>query len=153
MKYKIVPAGSEKWIARDWEKWYKEFRQARNEVPNLLAKQLHKGLEFARRKITTEYLTGPRPEKLGVVTGRLRSSIHYKITTVNKRFIKGEIGTDVWYGKLHEEGGDFKMASGPLAGAVHNYPKRPFLKPGLEDSEDYISKLFQKFGMHLQRTG
>jgi len=147
IKYKILPEGSEKWVARDWERWYKEFRQRSDEVPSLFGRLMHKGLEMARRNITTQYLTGPRPSKLGVVTGRLRSSIGYQIQ-VQKNFILGVIGTKVWYARLHEEGTTF------LRGGVSvTFPTRPFIEPGLTDTEDYIDSLFQTVGFHIQKAG
>jgi phage gpG-like protein len=77
------------------------------------------GREFLRwaqdtvRISKTEYLRGPRPHRLGVVTGRLINSIS---PDWRGRPWAIAVGTDVKYGKVHELG-------------LGRMPKRPFLKP------------------------
>ena len=67
-----------------------------------------------------QYLTGPRPQRLGVVTGRLRSSIGIDLLGV-PRFV--DVGTDVVYGPTHEFGDPSR-----------NIPARPFLRPAAEEA-------------------
>lgn len=66
-------------------------------------KGLRKGLEFAKTISMREYLSGPRPKRLDVVTTRLRSSI---ATSVQRsgRGIVGRIGSNVKYARYHEFG-------------------------------------------------
>lgn len=53
-----------------------------------------------------KYLSGPRPDKLGVVTGRLRGSIATPRPTMDvKGNIEGKVGTSVVYAAIHEYGG------------------------------------------------
>jgi phage gpG-like protein len=58
----------------------------------------------AVRNIREHYLTGPRPGKLGVKSGRLRSSIRFKVKEDDKG-LAVQIGTDVPYAAIHEFGG------------------------------------------------
>jgi hypothetical protein len=65
-----------------------------------------------------DYLTGPRPERLGVVTGRLRGSIAVDLLQA-PRYV--DVGTNVVYGPVHEFGGK-------------HHPARPFLRPAAEEA-------------------
>jgi HK97 gp10 family phage protein len=74
-----------------------------------------------------DYLTGPRPVKLGVVTGRLRSSITSRAEWKGRKLL-GIVGTNVFYGKFHEEG-------------TERFPARPFLEPAFRDRERKIIEM------------
>lgn len=50
-----------------------------------------------------DYLSGPRPDKLGVVTGRLRSSVAGRVNRDGPD-VEVEIGTNVEYAAVHELG-------------------------------------------------
>jgi len=91
-------------------------------------------------------LSGARPRILGVVSGRLRSSISASRTEHTGDQYIARIGTNVKYGKVHELG--FKGTVGVKSfirrgkDGTHlvrshtrnmNMPKRPFLKPAIED--------------------
>ena len=52
------------------------------------------------------YLTGPRPKRLGVVTNRLRLSLSREDAVVVGREVVSAIGTNVAYGGAHEFGVD-----------------------------------------------
>jgi phage gpG-like protein len=67
---------------------------------------LSDGMMLAQRKAQTSYMTGPRPERLGVVTGRLRSSL-YSFASENPgtQDWVGLLGTNVNYAAIHELGG------------------------------------------------
>lgn len=62
-----------------------------------------RGLEFARTLAQRDYLSGPRPVRLDVVTARLRNSIAIKVRD-NGAAIDGTIGTNVKYARYHELG-------------------------------------------------
>lgn len=100
------------------------------------------------------YLTGPRPDKLGVRSGILRRSITHK---VDRPRVMVQIGTNVKYAAIHEYGGTIKHPGGTAyfvrdgkavfisnaAAAGKNYPRtrahsitmpaRPFLRPAIKD--------------------
>ena len=106
---------------------------------------------------------------LKVQTGRLRSSITGLVTTRNGEVV-GLVGTNVWYGKLHEFGGTFSVTrrhqarfrrtlGGGLAFAkkrsrvvyeslpvqrTYNvtYPSRPWLRTALAESKADILRTF-----------
>ena len=67
------------------------------------AKGLKRGLEFARTTSQREYLSGPRPKRLDVVTARLRNSIATDVQRSGKGVI-GRIGSNVKYARFHEFG-------------------------------------------------
>jgi hypothetical protein len=67
------------------------------------AQALNRGLLEATGVIQTEFLQGPRPSRLGEVTGRLRNSISHDVKITEKGVI-GQIGTNVVYGAYHEFG-------------------------------------------------
>ena len=109
------------------------------------------GMIRARNTAMKDYLTGPRPAKLGVRSGRLRSSIFW---FVNRRAnqIVGTIGTNVVYAPIHEFGGiivpkrakwlRFMVRPGQWVSVKKvTMPKRPFLHPALEDNRQAIMDL------------
>lgn len=170
IKYRVAPQGSDKWTPREWEKFYRKFDQKVDSLPSVFTKLMHKGLENARRVITTKYLskggggktyTGVKlPTNKGflhVRTGRLRSSVHYRVKQISGRgflgggSVEGIIGTDVWYGRLHEKGGIFSVTR---KGTTYNMtvPRRPWLESGIKDkrSLNYMDKLFDKVGIEFK---
>jgi len=98
------------------------------------------------------YLRGPRPSRLGVVTGNLYKSIRsWKEYDAIKGVLRGKIGTNVWYGKKWETGetppGKPERFKGPaVTKALREIykkmgkgpSKRPFLKPALMDLKPAI---------------
>ena len=97
---------------------------------------MNQALMALKSHAKAHYLTGPRPMKLGVVTGRLRSSLHTKVEQHGDEVI-GKIGTDVWYGYTWEHGNP----------RVKFHPKRPFLRPAIDDKRDEI---FQHLGKAVE---
>lgn len=73
---------------------------------------LTRGLQAAVATAGTKYLTGPRPSKLGVRTGRLRGSLSFEIigsaspgsAAPAGSSVTGRIGTNVKYAAFHEFG-------------------------------------------------
>ena len=146
-------------------------------IPSKLEKAFRTGLEYVLTTIKTKYLTGPRPEKLGVVTGRLRSSIFYRLG-ISLGKISGTVGTNVNYAAIHEYGGVIKpttrilafgkkgrfisrkkagrMKTGAVRIAVAQYkerkmPARPFVEPGVKESIPKIERLLESVGYILQK--
>ncbi len=104
---------------------------------------------FLSTWIIKNRLTGPRPGNLGVVTGRLRSSIGLFNFLSDKGGISVRIGTNVIYARIHEYGGTIRPgAKGFLAWQNRNtgkwvftqkpvkIPARPFLRPAIEDQSN-----------------
>lgn len=85
---------------------------------NIILPYFKKGMFKAERTSKKDFLSGPRPETLGVVTNRLRSSIKGQAKKTAKK-VTGILGTNVHYGRYHEYGTKKMQA-------------RPFLKPALE---------------------
>ncbi len=103
--------------------------------------------------IKENYLSNRSKTTLGVVTGRLRSSIRYRTTEDSSR-IEIAFGTDVPYGPIHEYGGrtPARVIMPRKAGGVISFligsrrvfarkvnhpgsqmPKRSFMRPGIKD--------------------
>lgn len=131
-------------------------------IESLIKKNLNKASsDFANkaiRSIKEDYLTGPRPSKLGVKSDRLRSSIRFRIKDDDK-FINISFGTDIIYAAIHEFGGVthpevtdkmrawawakfFKTGNELFKGIALTkkdkltikIKKRPFMQPGVEDN-------------------
>ena len=96
------------------------------------------------------YLSGPRPGKLGRVTGALAGSIKYRKTTRGV-----EIGTNLPYAPVHEYGAIIRAKNVPFLRFMtrdkkwHSVkevriPKRPFLGPALNDSKESIFNIVMK---------
>jgi hypothetical protein len=77
-------------------------------IPARLIKAAGRGLAGALLQVVgvsqNEYLAGPRPARLGEVTGRLRRSIQSAVAIYPSKGVIGRIGTNVPYGALHEFG-------------------------------------------------
>lgn len=129
-------------------------------------KALEDGMKLAEVKSKTEYLTGPRPEKLGVVTGMLRRSVMSKVIKGSGNiFAVGILGvTNLVYARIHELGGlisDHIIAAKNVpylvffwkkkgvwfrGKSVHHpakVPSRPYLRPALEGSLENIRNLIE----------
>jgi phage gpG-like protein len=63
--------------------------------------------------IQEQYLTGPRPEKLGVITNRLRRSIRRSAAQIVGESVLSSIGTNVEYAAIHEFGGTIRRVTKP----------------------------------------
>ncbi len=78
----------------------------------------------------TNRLSGPRPEYLGVVTGRLRASITAGEPTQSGNNYIEKIGTNVEYARIHEFGGRVGKYGGGIM------PARPFLSPSIGNADN-----------------
>jgi hypothetical protein len=135
-----------------------EVSKAAGRVKEMLARATNNFANDAVARIKRDYLTGPRPQKLGVVTGRLRSSIRFAIDSDGK-LIQVRFGTDVKYAEAHERGTAPYDIVPKKAQALRfmgregkfvfrkrvRHPglkARPFLRPGVEDAvPGYISAI------------
>lgn len=100
-----------------------------------------------------DYLSGPRPDKLGVVTGRLRNSIMTQVRGSGGT-VQGIVGTSIIYAAIHEYGGTilpvssdylrffFEKAGHWVSLKQVTIPARPFLSTALRDERPYIERLF-----------
>jgi phage gpG-like protein len=127
------------------------------------------GMKNAEDKTIKSYLTGPRPERLGVVSGMLRRSIRGTAEPGSSPgiFAEGVLGsTDVPYAAIHEFGGKTKphtiVPKDPKGFLVFFWerkgrwvkkksvnhpgsyvPARPYLLPGLAMTMYRIRNLMQ----------
>jgi len=127
-------------------------------------KALEDGLSIAQDKARTDYLTGPRPTKLGVVSGLLKRAVTSKVIKgTGDTFAIGLLGIyDLVYSKIHELGGHIedhiiaaknvpyliffwkKRGIWMKIKKVHHpadIPARPYLYPALVDSQVEIVNL------------
>lgn len=109
-------------------------------------------------------LTGARPRFLGVVTGRLRSSISSTRPEKTQTGWKVRIGTNVKYGRIHELGFRGRVTVGAhlrktrgrtssVRGHTRfmNMPARPFLRPAIEERQNHI-KILNIFTENINRA-
>jgi len=118
-----------------------------------------------------DYLTGPRPQKLGVGENRLRGSLwpgaqesRTKVVSVSLGEVVGRVGTSVPHGKIHEYGTvgaggtlpdiipkrakalRFQVGSGSGARWVYakrvKMPPRPYIRPAIKDAKQKIVNRF-----------
>lgn len=99
------------------------YQKARNPLLEGLLKTSDKFIKSAEGRSKKEFLTGPRPEKLGVKTGRLRSSIHGKATRDGAN-IEAVLGTNVKYAARWELG----FTGTETVKAHHRFIKKAFGK-------------------------
>lgn len=128
------------------------FRKARQQIRDDIHALL---LDFGNRSLATikkDFMTGPRPQRLGVGTGRLRSSIRYRVMSEGDNMTL-TFGTDVPYAAIHEYGGKtrphvIRLKRKPFLAFIKDgqwvytkkavqhpgsvIPARPYLRPGLE---------------------
>jgi len=123
-------------------------------------KALQEGMELVAGVSQTNYLTGPRPTKLGVVSGLLRQSVKAGAylggeggAFATGTLTAGQSGV-IKYAMIHEYGGDINLPHGAQARARHKMrffykgiwmyrkwvrphkipiPARPYLKPAMEE--------------------
>ena len=95
----------------------------------------------------TSRLSGPRPQYLGVISGRLRASITAAPPEHNGDEYIQKIGTNVIYAPIHEFGG--------YRGMRGFMPARPFLSPALQDEgnrKEILNLLTQNINEALEKA-
>lgn len=111
----------------------------------VLKKSLRQAMLNMKAWSMDKRLTGPRPEHLGVVSGRLRSSLRVTDTEkIGSRYVS-RMGTNVVYAPIHEFGGRTGRNRSVLMRA------RPFLQPAVEDREN-IDKTLQLLVININRA-
>ena len=131
-------------------------------------KGMLKGMLQAEATSKTDYLSGPRPQKLDVITNRLRGSVKGK-ASIRKNSVAGWLGSNVEYAAQHEYGETVRIPSHsrtitqafgrPITPTTFTvkahdakFPERPFLQPAIEDTipdiqtfiRDAITEAFER---------
>lgn len=96
-----------------------------------------------------DYLSGPRPKKLGRVSGDLARSVNYKV-----RGNRVVIGSNLPYAAVHEFGATIRAKASPfLVFKIGKswaskksvvIPPRPFLRPALKDAGPGINSIIAR---------
>jgi len=128
--------------------------EALSELPNKLMAAarvgLVQGLRVIREVSQRNYLQGPRPERLGVITGRLLNSVRIGIENEGPDRAVGFIESDTPYSKYHEYGFYGKRKLRPVANVLGKrrrrgksiaYPGRPFLFPAIAASSEAVAQM------------
>lgn len=113
-------------------------------IPKFMATAMGTGLEKIIATSQKKYLTGGTP--LNVQSGVLRSSLTYLVQIAGK-IIRGIVGTDIWYGRVHELG-----LTVTTKNAVIKYPQRQFLAPAVKDEMKGVERLFERAGASFGKT-
>jgi len=136
--------------------------------PDVINRSLFSGAVLIAGWSKQNRLTGPRPRFLGVVTGRLRSSISASQTEQNGNTFISRIGTNVKYASVHERGFKGRVSirsfvrhtkSGSHLVKSHlrnmNVPKREFLRPAIlnkGNQEQVLKILTENINEAMQKS-
>nr|BDD47301.1 hypothetical protein 4 [bacterium] len=126
-------------------------KQILSKMPDVVVPALHKGMTASMllaERTSKQLLSG---KVLNRRSGRLRSSIDTE-TRIDGNRVVGKISTNVIYGRIHELGGVIRPKTANLlrfqipgvgwrSAKKVVIPKRPYLRPALEDNTGEISKL------------
>ena len=111
-------------------------------LESIISQNIFKAMkDFGNRIVRTskkDYLSGPRPSRLGVLSGRLRASITFSLRQAGSKFIL-EPGTNVPYGRKFEE----EIVGGR---------SRKFLEPAIDDNRKFFTDRMLK-GLRLAADG
>jgi len=120
----------------DIDEFAQEMEKAGKLVPGSIEQGMTEATLLVEGTAKKDYLSGPRPKRLGVgkgkTGGRLRSSITHRVRRKGK-VIEGVVGTNVEYAPIHELGLTVSKISKKGKSFVAKYPKRPFLSTSLKD--------------------
>jgi len=118
-----------------------------------MARALQRAAMLVQRTSQTDYLTGPRPVRLGVVTGRLRRSIATAVEVEGTK-VRALVGSNVVYARIHELGGRTRAQRSFRSGGGRNpfmawqskavfgtMPARPFLSTAIRDKQKEIVQM------------
>jgi len=136
----------------DVEKFRRDMEEAKSKLPRQFYLALQRATRLVQTRSREEYLSGPRPRRLGVVSGDLRRSIKTAV------FMRGSEGAGAVFSRLtyapvHEFGARIRAKRGKYLrfrtrdGLWHRVsevviPARPFLRTALRDCRSQIEELF-----------
>jgi len=106
------------------KKSLKVFDETKKEIDDGTLKGVRKAMFYAEGQAKNSF---GKPGNLRVRSGRLRSSIFSNVRKDGTDVI-GEIGSNVYYARLHELG-------------TKRLPARPFLQPAIRDNIDKIQQI------------
>jgi len=129
VKVKVRAVGHKAWV-----------NKALTEIEKVVFQTINRALLKVRGQAQKQYLTGPRPQHLGVRTGNLRRNL-MTVTTLKENSAKGylflrSIARYGIYWEAEERKGQV------FSNGTPKY--RPFVKPAWEDLKDRILLDFQK---------
>jgi len=106
-------------------------------LPQLLLKPLYRAADMVRGISQEHYLRGPRPDRLGVVSGRLFGSLRAE----SKIAADGAVG--IVEARAKSDGGFDYPGYWELRGTRHGGP-RPFLKPARDQHREQWMRIFDQ---------
>lgn len=132
----------------DVQKFTDDMEKAAALVPGSLEQGMTEVTLLVEGTAKSDYLRGPRPRRLGVVSGALRNSLRHSVKrrggVVEGRVIAGKGSKPLKYARIHEYGGvivpktkkslRFKGKDGTYVFTKRVVmPARPFLEPAFKD--------------------
>jgi len=124
-------------VRLDYNEVRKMLKAIGKELPRFLIKPLYRAADFIRGVSQEQYLRGPRPDRLAVVSSRLFGSLRAEAKVTGK----GAIG--IIKANAHSDQGFDYPAYWETDGSAHGGP-RPFLKPARDEHKDKWMKVFNK---------
>lgn len=126
------------------EKFRKDMNALEEVIPGLNTKALGLAAEFVRGRVQSNYLRGPRPERLEVRSARLIGSIQSEVIRDGKDS-KAYVGSNA----VSPEGFNYP-GYWEYSGEKHGGP-RPFLAPAVEEnSEKWIDIWIKNLAQRLE---
>ncbi len=137
----------------------KQLERLSDKVPSAAKSSMIYACEFVRGYIVKYKLSG---QVLKRRSGHLAGSITSEVRGSNESDVVGRVGTNLKYARIHEFGGDIRPVR---AKALHFFigkieiftqhvkiPKRPYIKPAIEELAPKLSKILgKKFESELKR--
>jgi len=124
-------------VRLDYSEVKKMIDAIRKEFPGFLIKPLYRAADYIRGVSQKDYLRGPRPDRLGTVSGRLFGSMRAEAKIIGD----GAVGI-IKANARSDQGFDYP-AYWENIGAKHGGP-RSFLKPARDEHKDEWMRVFSK---------
>lgn len=118
-------------------KWEKEVGGISQKLLDRVTGALREGMEGTQKTSREKYLSGPRPEKLGEITGKLKKSVKIRIQK-KKDSVTGAIASIHPAAIVWEQG---------IRWSKKGFLRKPFLGPAVKDEETNIQKLLVRAGV------
>jgi hypothetical protein len=120
------------------------------DMPDELPKAIKRGMDFAlsqvRGRIQTQRLSGkgpypPSEHRLGITKAHhLQPSLREEPAVIRGQSVTGAIGTNVFYGKIHEFGVRYTTKKGKQA----EMPERAPVRTGINENAEFITSEISK---------
>jgi hypothetical protein len=115
-----------------------------DEIPQAVKRGMDFSLDQVRGRIQIQRMSGkgpypPEEHRLGIVTQNLQRSLRREPAVIVGNTITGDIGTNIFYGKIHEYGWSGMVVRGGGQPYRMTIPERAVVRTGVSENADYIA--------------